>query len=76
MNLATPTRMPPTRGSVQESGYRARNCHFALIKVGIVILFDTVEVIEVVDHHPDRLLQAFVAQIRRPVDGMQAGAIT
>ena len=41
-----------------------------------MILFDTVEVIKVVDHHTDRLLQAFIAQIRRPVDGMQASAIT
>ena len=40
-----------------------------------MIFFDAVEIIEVVDHHPDRLLQPLVAQIRRPVDCMQAGPI-
>ena len=40
-----------------------------------MVLFNAIEVIQVVDHHPDRLLQAFVTQIRRPVDGMKAGAI-
>ena len=41
-----------------------------------MVLFNAVEVIEVVHHHTSRLLQPLVAQIRRPVDGMQASAVT
>ena len=40
-----------------------------------MVFFDAVEVIEVVDHHSHRLLQSLVAQIRRPMDGMQTRAV-
>ena len=47
----------------------------ALIKVGVVVFFDAVEVVKIINHQPDGLLQAFFAQVCRPVDGVQAGAI-
>ena len=40
-----------------------------------MVLFDAAEIVEVVDHEPNRLLYAFIAQIRGPVDRMQTGAV-
>ena len=40
-----------------------------------MIFFNAIEVIEIVHHQADRLMQSFFAEIRGPVDGAQAGTI-
>ena len=41
-----------------------------------MVFFNTVEVIEVVHHQADRLMQSFFAEVRSPVNGAQAGTVT
>src|SRR5215472_6914236 len=54
---------------------RARGGHRAGIRIGLVILLDVAEIIEIVHHHPVGLLQPALRQIRRPIDAFEAGAV-
>lgn len=40
-----------------------------------MVLFDATKVVKIVDHEAGGLVQALVAQIRRPMNGVEAGAI-
>ena len=57
-------------------GYQTRYRDLALIKIRIVVFFNAAEIVQIINHQAGGLMQAVVAEVSRPVDGVQAGAIT
>ena len=55
---------------LEQSINRLRSCHPTLIKVGVMIFLDVIEVIQIIDHDSRRLLEPALAQIRSPMNGV------
>src|SRR6266849_10903934 len=47
----------------------------AVLRVGLVVLLDVAEVVEVVDHQSAGLAAAAIGEIGRPIEPFQAGAV-
>ena len=49
--------------------------HDVAFKESLVIFLDFGKIVQIVDHHPERLANAVFGQIARPVDALQPRAI-
>src|SRR5580704_1179039 len=54
---------------------RARRGDGAVLRIGLVVLFDVAEVVEIVHHQPVRLAAPAFGEIARPVEPFEAGAV-
>src|SRR5215472_5231929 len=49
--------------------------HGALLRIGLVVLLDLVELVEIVDHEPVRLLEPFVGDIAEEIQPLEPCAV-
>src|SRR5258708_18960373 len=65
----------PPAFALQQFFHRAGGDDFVLVGVGLVVLFDILETIEIVDHDPGGFAQALWRQIAEPIDPLQPCAV-
>lgn len=49
---------------------------YIAFKKSLVVFLDSAEIVQIVDHHPERLANSILGQVSGPVDTLQTRAVT